>query len=94
MVLLLSIIFSILDWLKSTCIFHLICSMYYKYASEWFVGLVLRCIPFDITTQNELNKLKCVNTFVPTKCRISCYLGNTIVKVILRCIWFTGYFRH
>jgi hypothetical protein len=49
-VLLLSIIFSILDWLKSTCIFHLICSMYYKYASKWFVGLVLRSIHFDVTT--------------------------------------------
>jgi len=59
---------------KNTCIFRLICSMYYKYTSEWFVGLILRCIPFDITTQNELNKLKCVNTFVPTSCRVSCDL--------------------
>lgn len=55
----------------------------FKYTSEWFVGLVLRCIPFDITTQNELNKLKCVNTFVPTSCRVSCDLEVPLYLVYL-----------
>jgi len=55
-VLLLSVIFSIFEWLKNTCIFHLL------------------CIRFDITTENERNKLKYVNTFVPTLCRVSCDL--------------------
>jgi hypothetical protein len=84
-VLLLSIIFSIWDWLKGPCMFHLICSMYYKHDSEEFMGFVFRNVHFDVITQNEL-KLKCINTFVLTPCRVACDSGNTIVTVILECI--------